>query len=167
MEPLAVYVSATMVDWPILVGTDTTKGKSHGKVVTGVLTYKWRNWILVMDSLRWKVISLFHDYPESGHFGAFKTTELISQDFHCPVMDSHVHRYVSGCEVWHHIESPRHTRHGINMPIWSPSRPWEGITIDFVTNCPKSMSLGYSVMLVMAGWLTKKAVNLPCRKDFD
>jgi len=53
----------------------------------------------VVDSLRQKVISLFHDNPESSHFGALKTAERESRVFYLPAMDSHVCKYVSGCEV--------------------------------------------------------------------
>ena len=111
------------------------------------------------------MISLFHDNPESGHFGALKTTELVSRDCYWPAMDSGVRMYVSGCEVCHRIKAPQHARHGINMPLETPSRPWEGVTIDFVTDLPESTASGYTRILVIVDRLTKMAIYLLCRKD--
>ena len=98
-DPVAADVSAKLVDRPMIEGTDTTKEESQWKVVAGVLTYKGRIYFPAVDSLPGKVISLFHDNPASGHFGALKTTGLVSRDFYWPVMDSCVRKYVSGCEV--------------------------------------------------------------------
>jgi len=166
-DPLAVDVSAKLVDRPMIDGTDTAKEESQWKVLAGVLTYEGRIYVPAIDSLRGKVISLFHDIPESGHFGALKTTELVSRDFYWPVMDTRVRKYVSGCEVCHRIKAPRHARHGINMPLEIPSRPWEGVTIDFVTDLPESTASGYTGILVIVDRLTKMAIYLPCRKDID
>ena len=52
------------------------------KVSTAVLTYEGRICVPKHDLLRNKVISLFHDNPESGHFGALRTAELVSRDFY-------------------------------------------------------------------------------------
>jgi len=151
----------------MLVGTDTAKVESQCKVVTGVLTYEGRIYVPAVDSLRGKVISPFHDNPESGHFGSLKTTALVSSDFFWPVMDSHVRKYVSGCEVWHRINAPRQFRHGISMPWEIPSRPWEGIMMDLVTDLPESTASGYTGILVIVDQLTKMAIYFPCGKNID
>jgi len=166
-NPLAVDVLAKLVEQPMIDGTDTAKEESQWKVVAGVLTYDGRIYVPVVDSLGRKVISLFHDNPESGHFGPLKNTELVSRDSHWPVMDSLVRKYVSRCEVCHRIKAPRHARHGINMPLEIPSRPWEGVTMDFVTDLPESTASGYTGILVIVDRLTKMAIYLPCRNDID
>jgi len=157
-DPLAADVPANVVDRPVPDGTCTAEEESQGKVVTGVLTYEGRIYIPAVESLRGKVISVFHDNPESGHFGALKTTELVSRDFYWPVMDSHESKYVSGCEVCHRIKAPRRARYGINMPLEIPSRPWEGLTMAFVTDLPESTASGYTVMLVIVDRLTMMAM---------
>jgi hypothetical protein len=90
-------IVATASDHLDVDGTNTTKEGSQWKVVAGVLTYEGRIYVPAIDSLRGKVISLFHDIPESGRFGALMTTKLVSRDFYWPVMDSRVRKYVSGC----------------------------------------------------------------------
>jgi len=82
-------------------------------------------------------------------------------------MDSRVRKNVSGFEVCHRIQAPRHARHGINMPLQAPSWPWEGVTMDFVTDLPESTASGYTGILVIVDRLTKMAIYLPCRKDID
>jgi hypothetical protein len=67
-DTLAVDVSAKLVDRPMLDGTHTGQEESQWTVVAGGLTYSGRIYVPATDSLRGKVISLFHDNPESGHF---------------------------------------------------------------------------------------------------
>ena len=121
----------------------------------------------MFDSLRGEVISLFHDNPESGYFEALKTTELVSRDFYWAAMDSHGRRYVSGPKVCHRIKAPQHARQGINIRLEAPSRPWEGVTMDFVTDLPESMALGSTGILVIVDRLTKMAIYSLCRNDID
>jgi hypothetical protein len=166
-DPWSADVSAKLVDRPTIEGTDSTKEESQWKVVGGVLTYEGRLYVPAVDSLRGKVISLFQDNPESGHFGALKTTELVSRDFYWPGMHWRVRKYVSGCEVCHRIKAPWHTTHGINMPLESPSRAWEGVTMDFVTDLPESTAVGYTGILIIVDRLTTMAIYLPCRKDIE
>ena len=53
------------------------------------------------EALRNQVISLFHDHPESGRFGALGTAELVSRDIKWPGLDTTVQKYVASCEVCH------------------------------------------------------------------
>jgi hypothetical protein len=137
-------------------------GSCHGGIELG-----GRGYVPAVDSLPANVISLFHDNPESSRYGALKTTELVSGDFSWPAMDSRVRKYVSGCQVCHQINAPRHARHRINMSLQAPSRPWEGVTMDLITDLPESMTSGYTGILGIVDRLTKMAIYVPCRKDID
>jgi len=116
-DSLAVNVSAKLVDWPAADYTVTAGKESQRNVVVGALTYQGRLYVPAANALCGKVISLFHDNPESGHFGALKTTELVSRDFNWPAMDSHVRKYVSGCEVCHQIKH-------LSTPGTGSTCPW-------------------------------------------
>jgi hypothetical protein len=74
-------------DRPAADGRDNVVKETQWEVVAGALTYRARIHVPLVDALRGKVISLFHDYPESGHFGALKTTDLVSMHFYWPAMD--------------------------------------------------------------------------------
>ena len=119
------------------------------------------------DALRSQVINRFHGNPESGHFGPLRTAELVSRDFYWPAMDATVRKYVAGCEVCHRIKAPRHARHGVNMPLLTAYRPWEGDTKDSVTDLPEATASGFTGIRVVFDQFTKMAIYLPCQKDID
>jgi len=170
-DSLAADVNRTIVGTPMVGLPDLPRqaedSRKEWKVTAGALTYKGRIYVPADDTLRSQVISLFHDNPESGHFGALKTADLVSRDFYWPAMDATVRKYVAGCELCHRIRAPCHARHGLNMPLQPPSRPWEGVTMDFVTDLPESTASKYTGILVIVDRLTKMATYLPCRKDID
>jgi hypothetical protein len=145
--------------------TEPISDEHDWAVSAGALTYEGR--VYVPEGLRSKVTALHHDNPESGHFGALKTAELVSQNFYWPALPTSVRQYVAGCEVCHRIKAARHPRHGVNMPIEPPNQPWEGVTMDFVTDLPESTESAYTGILVVVDRLTKMAIYLPCRKDVD
>jgi hypothetical protein len=53
------------------------------------------------------------------------------------------------------------------MPLETPSRPCEGVKMDFVTDMPESTASGYTGNLVMLDRLTNIAIYLSCRNDID
>jgi hypothetical protein len=113
-------------------------------VSAGALTFEGRVSVPDSDELCSKVIALHHDNPESGHFGALKTAELISRNFYWPALQTSVRQYVTGCEVCHRVKAARHAKYGVNMPIEPPSQPWEGVTMDFVSDLPESTASAYT-----------------------
>ena len=149
-------------------GQDGSKDKDTDmqlKVSAGALTFEGR--IYVPEALRNQVISLFHNNPESGHFGALRTAELVSSDFYWLGLDTTVRKYVAGCEVGQPIKAPRHAQYGANMPLPPPYHPWDGDTMEFITDLPESTKSGYTGILVIVDRLTKMAIYLPCRQDID
>jgi hypothetical protein len=137
-------LSAAIVDIPDLQRINSLEEQSTNKwkVTTRVLTYEGRIFIPKDDLLHNKVISLLQDNPESGHFGALKTAELGPRDLHWPSMDATVQKYIARCELCHRIKAPWHAHHGTNMPLTPPSRPWEEVTMDFITDLPESTASG-------------------------
>jgi len=145
-------------------GQDGSKDKSTGmqlKVSAGALTLEGRKY--VPEALRNQVISLFHYNPESGHFGALRTAELVSRDYYWLGLDTTVRKYVAGCEVCHWIKAPRHAQYGADMPLPPPYHPWDKVAMDFVTNLLESTKSGYTGILVIFDRLTEMAIYLPCR----
>jgi len=109
----------------------------------------------------------FHDNPEYGHFGALRMAELVSRDFYWPSIHATIRKYVAGYEIGDLIKVPCHACHRLNMPRPPPFRPWEGVTMDFITDLPKSTSLGFTGILVVIERLTKMAITVHCREDID
>jgi hypothetical protein len=144
-------IGTPIVDIPDLQRIDQLEEESTNKwkVTAGVLTHEGRIYVPKDNLLRNKVIRLFHNNPESGHFGPLKTADLVLRDFHWPAMDVTIRKYIAGCELCHRIKAPWHIHHGTNMPLTPPSRPWEGVTMDFVTDLPESTASGYTGILVI------------------
>jgi len=90
-----VEVLAKLVYRPVIDGTDTGKEDTGWTGMIGDVTYEGRIYVPAIDCLWRTVLSLFHDNPELGHFGALKTTEGVSGDIYWPFTDSCVHKYVS------------------------------------------------------------------------
>jgi hypothetical protein len=81
------------------VTKEETTSEDDWAVSAGALTFEGR--VYVPEGLRSKVTALHHDNPESGHFGALKTAELISRNFYWPALQTYVRQYVARCEVCH------------------------------------------------------------------
>jgi len=75
-------------------GSTDEEADMQWKVIAGALTFE--RTIYVPETLRNQVISLFHDNPESGHFGAHRTAELVSRDFYRLGLNTTVRKYVAG-----------------------------------------------------------------------
>jgi len=118
-------VSSPIVDIRDLQRIDELEEESSNewKVTTGVLTYKGRINVPKDDLRCNKVISHFHDNPESGHFRALKPAELVPRDFHWPTMDATVQKYIIGCKLCHRINALHYAHYGRNMPLPPPSQP--------------------------------------------
>ena len=173
-DSLAADVKRRIVDTAMIRYPDLSKAggpdeptDEQWKVISGALTYEGSIYVPADASLRNKVISLFHDNPQSGHFGALRTAELISRDFYWPVLDAAIRKFIAGCEICHRIKALRHAHHGVNMPLPPPLHPWQGITMDFVTDLPESTNSGFTGIAVIVDRLTNMVIYLPCREDID
>jgi hypothetical protein len=128
IDVLVADVKHRIVGTPIVDITDLLRideleeeSSNEWKVTAGGLTYEGRMYVSKDDPLHKNVISLFHDNPESGHFGALKPPKLVSGEFHWPRMDTTVRNYIARCELCHRIKSPQHAHHGTTMPLVPPS----------------------------------------------
>ena len=135
------------------------------KVSTEVLTIEGR--IYVSETLKIRILEHFHDIPESGHFGSARTLDYATPEFFGHDKDGATRKYVAGCQVCHRVKAPKHAKYGTNMLIELPSRPWEGLTMDFITDQPESAALSYTGIAVIIDRLTKYVIYLPCRKVID
>jgi len=131
---------------PILVDVSTAD-KSQWISIDLASTYDRR--IYVPAALCSSVTSLTNDNPKSGHFGALKPAELISRDFYWPAMKSEIRKYIASCKLCQRIKEPHLSCYGLNMPLSQPSCPWEGLTMDVITDLPESTASGYIEILVI------------------
>ena len=127
--------------------------------------------LYVPKNSRVRVLKGFHDTAASGHLGRDKTLAMIKHWFYWPHMSRFIDEYVRTCDACNRTKTPRHLTYGELMPLPAPDRPWSDITLDFITDLPKSAScLGtdfHDSIMVVVDRFTKMAHYSPCTKTLD
>ena len=111
-----------------------------------------------------------HDDPRAGHGGFARTLELLKRSYHWEGIDDDVKRYVSECSVCQGNRVPRHKPYGKLESLPLPPRPWDQISVDFITHLPVSIGLDdrpYDSVLVIVDRYTKLALFLPTSKTLN
>uniref|UniRef100_A0A803TQ29 Gypsy retrotransposon integrase-like protein 1 n=1 Tax=Anolis carolinensis TaxID=28377 RepID=A0A803TQ29_ANOCA len=85
---------------------------------------------------------------------------LILRDFWWPKIRKDVEKYVNTCPVCQRSKIRREKPSGLLHPLPTPSRPWEIISADFITDLPPSC--GFTTILVVVDLFTKLAHFVPC-----
>jgi len=130
-----------------------------------LLWYQGKIWIPNEEKLRIELIHQHHDIPTTGHGGTAKTTELIQRKYYWPHMRDLIKRYVKNCDICHRTKAVRHAPYGLLQSNEVPEKPWKSISMDFITDLPKSE--GYDAILVVIDCLTKMSHFIPCHKDMN
>ncbi|GJP50303.1 hypothetical protein CLOM_g9434, partial [Closterium sp. NIES-68] len=121
-----------------------------------------RIWVPSYRLLRELLIQEVHDSNLSGHFGVDKTLKALQRFYYWPDMVTDVQRYVAACPICQRMKSSHQRPTGLLQPLEPPQRPWQHVTMDFVTGLPAGPS-GNDAVLVVVDRLTKMAHFAPCR----
>ncbi|GJP50822.1 hypothetical protein CLOM_g9981 [Closterium sp. NIES-68] len=133
---------------------------------TGPYFYKRgtsRIWVPGYDLLRTLLIQESHDNPTSGHFGIDKTTKMLQRNYYWRNMADDVRKYVSSCTACQIMKSSHQRAAGLLQPLDPPERPWQQVTMDYVTGLPAG-PWGNDAILVVVGRLTKMAHFIACQQ---
>jgi hypothetical protein len=153
-----------------VVSRPSAAGDSKGWRVDpkGLLRKDDKVYVPTGSALREEILSRCHDDPLGGHFGVEKTTELIGRQFFWPGMREEVDTYVDTCAVCQRNKVKRHRPYGVLNSLPVPSKPWEEISMDFITDLPPCNLKGctYDAILVVVDRFTKLVRYLPSRKDW-
>ncbi|GJP32787.1 hypothetical protein CLOM_g17383, partial [Closterium sp. NIES-68] len=121
-----------------------------------------RIWVPSYRLLRELLIQEVHDSNLSGHFGVDKTLKALQRFYYWPDMVTDVQHYVAACPICQRMKSSHQRPTGLLQPLEPPQRPWQHVTMDFVTGLPAGPS-GNDAVLVVVDRLTKMAHFAPCR----
>jgi hypothetical protein len=137
------------------------KGYSIGRL--GLLCYKGRVVVPLQKSLIQELLYLYHDDQFSGHWGIEKTKELLERKFYWPGLAIDVREYVLSCQTCQNIAIPRHKPYGKLESLPVPERPWQEVSLDFITQLPSSRigTKEYDAILVVVDRYTKIAKFIP------
>lgn len=125
----------------------------------GLLFYKGALYVSG-EPLQVRVLKQLHDNPTAGHFGQHKTMLLVTRDFWWPKVREDVREYVRGCDMCQRAKRERAAPAGLLESLPTPGRPWEVVSIDFMTDLP--MSRAKTAVLVVVDLLTKMCHLVAC-----
>ena len=120
-------------------------------------------------ALKAELLRLNHDDPLAGHFGAGKTLEILRRKYFWQSMRQDVREYIRTCPICQRTKVKRHLPYGALSSFPMPSKPWEEITLDFITGLPPSRFRGkvFDSILVLVDRYTKMARYVPTTKEID
>ena len=104
----------------------------------GLLYFKGDRLYVPEGSLRHKLLHEAHDAPLSGHLGRDKTIARLAQGFYWPRMHQSVGDYCKTCETCQVIKPSQQGKLGLLMPHAVPERPGQVVSMDFITQLPKT-----------------------------
>ncbi|KAA8495820.1 Transposon Ty3-I Gag-Pol polyprotein [Porphyridium purpureum] len=122
-----------------------------------------RNRVCVPRKFRERVMQLHHDIPTAGHRGADTTYASLITRFYWPKMKRDVSRFVKTCHECQVTKSENRS-FGKLKPLSIPEGPWVDISMDFVTELPRSEGSCDAIMTVVDRF-SKMALFIPTRKD--
>ena len=106
------------------------------------------------SNLREQCISAVHDHPMGGHYGVARTRAKVKEVFHWQGIDRDVERYVHQCDSCLRVKAPRRKKQGELHPLSIPERRWESVSVDLITDLPKTAK-GFDTIVVVVDRLSK------------
>ncbi|XP_052117959.1 uncharacterized protein LOC127747717 [Arachis duranensis] len=119
--------------------------------------------VLKWENLRRKLVKECHDTKWAGHQGQRRTLALIESSYYWPQMRDEVESYVKTCLVCQQDKIENKTPSGLLEPLPPSERPWESVSLDFISALPKSE--GFGSILVVVDRFSKYATFIPAPTD--
>ncbi|KAH9750077.1 Endonuclease [Citrus sinensis] len=132
-----------------------------------LLTMGDRLFVPRWGNLRKEVIKECHDSKWAGHPGIERTTALVQTSYFWPHMRDDIEAYVRTCLVCQQDKVDHQLPAGLLEPLPLATRPWESVSMDFITSLPKSEGCG-SIMVVVdrySKYATFIAAPVNCKAD--
>ena len=104
-----------------------------------------------------------HYSRAAGHFGVEKTVAVLQNYFYWPNLRQDVGKYIRSCTACA-IAKPTIKKQGLYTPLPTPSRPWESISMDYMSGLP-STKHGNDCVFVVIDRFSKMAIMMACKKN--
>lgn len=125
----------------------------------------------VPTHLQEALVKHVHEHRLHGHPGIAKTMERLKRTYEFPKMKTVVRTVLQRCDLCARIKARRHKPYGKLKPLEVAERPWQSITMDFITKLPISedpaTGVHYDSILVIVDRLTKFSYFLPFNEQTD
>jgi deoxyuridine 5'-triphosphate nucleotidohydrolase len=110
--------------------------------------------------LRVALIWEHHDAPASGHAGVEKTVSNVQHLYWWPTVRKDVKRYVLSCDSCQRNKPTHHHPIGLLQPLDIPGKRWEDLSMDLITQLPKSKR-DKDAIFVVVDRMTKRMHCMP------
>ncbi|GKC37917.1 putative reverse transcriptase domain-containing protein [Tanacetum coccineum] len=132
----------------------------------GTLCFEGRSWIPLYRGIRDLIIHESHKSKYSIHPRSDKMYPDLKELYWWPNMKADITTYISKCLTCSKVKAECQKPSGLlqqhDIPVWK----WERITMDFVTELPKTPS-GYDSIWVIVDRLTKSAHFIKIRETYS
>jgi hypothetical protein len=119
--------------------------------------------IYVPSNERVKLIWEAHYSQVAGHFGVKKTLAMLQKHFYWPKLRQEVGKYIRSCTVYA-ISKPTTKKQGMYTPLPTLDRPWESISMDYMSGLP-STKWGNDCVFVVVDHFSMMAILVDCKKS--
>lgn len=117
------------------------------------------------SAMQMKIIRELHGNNLGGHVGMNKTYQLVEERFFWPGLRCEVKKFVKHCLSCQRTKSGAPSQ-GLYLPFPIPARPWEDVSLDFITGLPRSPT-GRDAICVVVDRFSRMAHFIPCKKTDD
>jgi hypothetical protein len=104
-----------------------------------------------------------HYSQMAGHFGMEKTMVILQKHFYWPKLRQDVNKYIRSCTSCA-ISKPAIKKQGLYTPLPTPEKPWESISMDYMSGLP-STKKGNDCVFVVVDRFSKMAILTACKKN--
>ena len=133
-----------------------------------VITNNKRIYVPKDDNIKRAILKHFHDSRPYGHAGQWKTIQLIRNYFWWPGLSDFTRKYIVGCATCQEMKNITRRPTIPSIPILPDENavPFSTVSIDFITDLPKSNDFD-SILMVVDHDCSKAFVPIPCTKDIS
>ncbi|KAF5698706.1 reverse transcriptase domain-containing protein, partial [Fusarium globosum] len=112
----------------------------------------------------------FHSHPLHGHQGVTKTLKRLQEQGY-KVKRKEVEKVIKQCDLCAKTKAQRHKPYGQLQPLPVAQRPWDSITMDFITKLPlseePSTGIFYDSIMIIVDRFTKFSYYIPYQESTD
>jgi hypothetical protein len=112
---------------------------------------------------RAKMIWESHYSRMAGHFGMEKIVVILQKHFYWPKLRQDVNKYIRSCTSCA-ISKPTIKKQGLYTPLPTPEKPWESISMDYMSGLP-STKKGNDCVFVVVDRFSKMAILTAYKKN--
>jgi len=110
--------------------------------------------------IKGKIVKEGHDLLISGHMGIEKTYLNVSRNYYWPKMWNEIKKYVQSCDKCQRSKNSTQPVPGLLNSLEIPNRPWESISLDFITHLPLTKNKNDTLITVVDRF-SKQLVLIP------